>query len=175
MAKLYGTLVADKIVPTDSQDTFPTHDEEYGFGGFRTVLNIPQRDLISTDRRKEGMLVFCLSNQSLYQLIGGLENTNWKKLDIGGSKIRRVPFFDANEIIVEDIKLHPIVSIYVEQPAFKPVLFGEYHFREPIFRQEYEMNEASLISDYDVIFTPASNSLRVVLSKKYSGIIVINE
>lgn len=175
MAKLYGTLVADKIVPTDSQDTFPTHDEEYGLGGFRTVLDLSQRDLISTDRRKEGMLVFCLSNQSLYQLIGGLENTNWKKLDIGGSKIRRVPFFDANEIIVENVKLHPIVSIYVEQPAFKPVLFGEYHFREPIFRQEYEMNEASLISDYDAIFTPASNSLRVVLSKKYSGIIVINE
>ena len=56
--KLYGTLVADKIVPTDSQDTFPTHDEEYGFGGFRTVLNIPQRDLISMDRRKRRYACF---------------------------------------------------------------------------------------------------------------------
>ena len=81
--KLYGTLVADKIVPTDSQDTFPTHDEEYGFGGFRTVLNIPQRDLISMDRRKEGMLVFCLSDRSLYQLIGGIQNTNWIKFNGG--------------------------------------------------------------------------------------------
>ena len=81
--KLHGTLVADKIVPTDSQDTFPTHDEEYGFGGFRTVLNIPQRDLISMDRRKEGMLVFCLSDRSLYQLIGGIQNTNWIKFNGG--------------------------------------------------------------------------------------------
>ena len=175
MAKLYGTLVADKIVPTDSQDTFPTHDEEYGLGGFRTVFDLSHRDLISKDRRKEGMLVFCLANQSLYQLIGGVENTNWKKLELGGSKIRRIPFYDTDEIIVEDVKLHPLVSIYVEAPTFKPVLFGEYHFREPIFRQEYEMNEASLISDYSVIFTPASNSLKVVLSKIYSGIIVINE
>lgn len=175
MAKLYGTLVADKIVPTDSQDTFPTHDEEYGLGGFRTVLDLSHRDLISKDRRKEGMLVFCLSNQSLYQLIGGLENTNWKKLDIGGSKIKRVPFFSKSEVIVENIANHPIVAIYIEQPAFKPILFGEYHFREPIFRQEFEMNESRMIEDYDIIYTPASQSLRVVFKQNLTGVIVISE
>ena len=173
--KLYGTLIADKIVPTDSQDTFPTHDEEYGFGGFRTVLNIPQRDLISMDRRKEGMLVFCLSDRSLYQLIGGIQNTHWIKFNNGYAEIKRVPFFSKSEVTIENIANHPIVAIYIEQPAFKPILFGEYHFREPIFRQEFEMNESRMIEDYDIIYTPASQSLRAVFKKNLTGVIVISE
>ena len=175
MAKLYGTLVADKIVPTDSQDTFPTHDEEYGLGGFRTVFDLSHRDLISMDRRKEGMLVFCLSDRSLYQLIGGVENTNWIKFNNGYAGIKRVPFFSKSEVIIENIANHPIVAIYIEQPAFKPILFGEYHFREPIFRQEFEMNESRMIEDYDIIYTPASQSLRVVFKQNLTGVIVISE
>lgn len=76
--KLYGTLVADKIVPTDSQDTFPTHDEEYGLGGYRSVATIAERDAISADRRKEGMKVFVRDEDLEYQLKGGIDNTHWE-------------------------------------------------------------------------------------------------
>ena len=80
-----------------------------------------------------------------------------------------------NEVIIENIANHPIVAIYIEQPAFKPILFGEYHFREPIFRQEFEMNESRMIEDYDIIYTPASQSLRVVFKQNLTGVIVISE
>jgi hypothetical protein len=54
-------------------------------------------------------------------------------------------------------------------------LFGEYHFREPIFRQEFEMNESIMIEDYDIIYSPASQSLRAVFKKNLTGVIVISE
>ena len=127
------------------------------------------------DRRKEGMLVFCLSDRSLYQLIGGIQNIHWIKFNNGYSEIKRVPFFSKSEVIIENIANHPIVAIYIEQPAFKPILFGEYHFREPIFRQEFEMNESRMIEDYDIIYTPASQSLRVVFKENLTGMIVISE
>ena len=81
MAALNGTIVASKIVPTDSLDTFATHDEKYGQGGYRSVPTIADRDVISTERRREGMLVNVLADNEIYKLVGGIENTNWVSLD----------------------------------------------------------------------------------------------
>ena len=43
-------------------------------------------------------------------------------------KLKEYLFFSKSEVIIENIANHPIVAIYIEQPAFKPILFGEYHF-----------------------------------------------
>ena len=58
MAKLQGTILASKIVPTDSLDTYATHDDKYGRGGHRSVDTIVERDEITQERRKEGMTVY---------------------------------------------------------------------------------------------------------------------
>lgn len=75
---LKGTTVASKIVPSDSLDNYATHDEEYGVGGHRSVINITQRDAISAEKRKAGMTVYVNDEEKEYRLVGGIENTNWK-------------------------------------------------------------------------------------------------
>lgn len=65
------------ISPTDNADTYATHKDIYGKGGYRTVNNLEDLELISVDRRQEGMLVYVLNENKLYQLIGGTDNTNW--------------------------------------------------------------------------------------------------
>lgn len=74
-----GTVpVAGKIAPTDTADQYPTHDSIYGEGGFREVANLTARDAITTQRRREGMMVYVTSNQTTYQLVGGILNANWQ-------------------------------------------------------------------------------------------------
>ena len=84
MAKLQGTILASKIVPTDSLDTYATHDDKYGRGGHRSVDTIVERDEITTERRKEGMTVYVKENKTKYILEGGIENANWKVDSSGG-------------------------------------------------------------------------------------------
>lgn len=80
MAQIPGTNLSDKIVPNDTNDIFATHDEIYGKGGWRSVQSISERDLITTDRRKEGMVVNVLDDNKAYQLKNGILNTNWVEL-----------------------------------------------------------------------------------------------
>ena len=65
------------ISPTDNVDTYATHKDIYGKGGYRTVDDLTALDAITVDRRQEGMLVYVLSESAVYQLIGGIDNSNW--------------------------------------------------------------------------------------------------
>lgn len=77
MAQLSGTIVASRIVPSDSLDTYATHDADYGRGGYRSVADIVERDAIPDQRRKQGMLVNVINTATIYQLVGGITNSNW--------------------------------------------------------------------------------------------------
>jgi hypothetical protein len=90
MAALSGTLVVSRIVPTDSLDTYATHDADFGRGGQRTVDTIFERDAIPDQRRKEGMLVWVIETGAEYRLVGGISNTNWVEAGSSGSHIIRV-------------------------------------------------------------------------------------
>lgn len=57
MAALGGTTVISPIRPSDSNDTYPSHEAIYGKGGFRSVDSIAARDAIPSARREAGMLV----------------------------------------------------------------------------------------------------------------------
>jgi hypothetical protein len=57
MALIPGTNVAAPIVPGSTDDVFPTHDAQYGRGGYRAVANVAERDAIPTERRSVGMVV----------------------------------------------------------------------------------------------------------------------
>lgn len=75
MASIPGSVtVTGFIAPTDSLDSYPTHHEVYGKGGFRAVADLTERNAIPSDRRKEGMLVHVLSNGTTYQLDSDLSN-----------------------------------------------------------------------------------------------------
>jgi len=77
MAELKGTLVASKLVPTDSNDTFAVTDEKYNRGGYRTVDTYAERDEVTAERRKRGMLVHVIESGNIYMLRGGIENSHW--------------------------------------------------------------------------------------------------
>ena len=71
MAQLRGTNVASPIVPFADSDRFPTHYAKFGHGGYRSVANISERDSIPEERLEDGMLVWVISEEALYQLRSG--------------------------------------------------------------------------------------------------------
>ena len=85
MAKITGGVVVTGFIsPTDDTDVYATHDSWYGVGGFREVFSITQRNAISIERRRAGMLVAVTGDQ-VYQLIGGISDSNWQPFSIGAS------------------------------------------------------------------------------------------
>ena len=112
MAKLQGTILASKIVPTDSLDTYATHEDKYGRGGHRSVDTLEERDNITTPRRKEGMTVYVKENKTKYILENGIENVNWKVDKIHSHSTSDITGLDAtlsnkvtkNEAIIGDTK-----------------------------------------------------------------------
>ena len=72
-----GVVVSGYISPSDTADLYATHKEELGQGGYRSVANIAERNLIGRDRRKLGMVVYVIDEDKEYKLLSGLENTNW--------------------------------------------------------------------------------------------------
>lgn len=86
MAKYKGTVpITGPISPTDTEAIYATHLEDFGQGGYRSVPTIVDRDLILPLRRKEGMKVYVIENETEYRLVGGIENTNWIEIIYSGS------------------------------------------------------------------------------------------
>lgn len=83
MSDLSGTVVSAGIVPGSTEDKYPTHDEQYGIGGYRTVQDTTARNNIPKARRKIGMLVNVISDSKVYKLISDdkdvLDSSNWEE------------------------------------------------------------------------------------------------
>lgn len=77
MSILGSVPVTGFIAPTSETDLYPSHDSKYGKGGFREVIDLVDRDSIPNQRRSEGMLVYVISNDTTYQLKGGITNSHW--------------------------------------------------------------------------------------------------
>ena len=78
MSEIKNSLkISAPITPYDTRDSYPTHYEEFGFGGYRTVETIQDRNLIPDLRRNQGMLVYVLEDQTWYSLQGGVTNEYW--------------------------------------------------------------------------------------------------
>ena len=65
------------IAPNDELDTYATQDSRFSRGGAHEVALLVDRDAITTDRRREGMLCYVAEDQTTYQLVGGILNANW--------------------------------------------------------------------------------------------------
>lgn len=70
-----GTLVVAPLAPYDSADTYPTHEDKYGKGGFTAVATVAERNAITSDRRKHGMRVYVQADGTEYTL--GSDLTTW--------------------------------------------------------------------------------------------------
>ena len=80
----YGQVkVIGAVEPNDLTDKYPTHNEIYGKGGFRSVADVAERNGITPARRSQGMLVYVIAEEKLYQLKGGLADANWAEIAFG--------------------------------------------------------------------------------------------
>jgi len=78
MASIPGTIpVTSGIAPTDTTDTFATHIDIYGEGGYMTVADQAEREAITTERRKQGMAVYQNDTNEMYVLKDGVTNSDW--------------------------------------------------------------------------------------------------
>lgn len=85
MANLSGTNVAAAIMPFTTEDTYPTHVDLYGKGGFRVVATTAERDAIPAARRTVGMVVKVTADGKEYELNADL--TTWKQWAPSGAAI----------------------------------------------------------------------------------------
>jgi hypothetical protein len=88
MAAIPGVRVTGKIVPTDTTDTYAATDPIYGIDGWRGVATAAERNAITTERRREGMIAYQEDTDQLWQLnaapwIG--TDADWTLRSFGGS------------------------------------------------------------------------------------------
>ena len=90
MASIPGSVtMGGFIAPTDSTDTYATQDSVYGKGGHKEAADITARNAITSARRREGMFVYVLDsdgngNPGLFTLAGGITNSDWTAVSLGG-------------------------------------------------------------------------------------------
>lgn len=102
MASYNGTVILSGMIsPTDTTDTYPTHEDILGKGGYSTVVDLTARDAISNLRRKVGMMVYVSSNGKTYQLQGGTDNSNWTEFTSGAN---------TEELVVTSIPLNGVIN-----------------------------------------------------------------
>lgn len=82
MGALSGTNLASGVVPFTDADTYPTHDAQYGKGGWREVADSTARDAIPAQRRTAGMIVVTQDDAAAWQL--GSDLTTWTAFTSGG-------------------------------------------------------------------------------------------
>lgn len=86
-----GLKVSSYIVTGSSKDAYPTHIDELGAGGYRTVNTVADLALISEARSKVGMLAYVLQTNEIYILT----SSGWNKW----------LSYDNLDLSLEDIKL----------------------------------------------------------------------
>lgn len=99
MGQEAGTVrVTGKFAPSDTTDTYPTHDESYGYGGYRAVADAAARTAIPAARRKAGMLVRQIDTGAFWMLVGGILDANWTLLPMSGTVV--LTFWSALQALV---------------------------------------------------------------------------
>lgn len=105
MSNLAGHNVAAPIRPYKEEDMYPVAFASEIKGGYHSVDTIAQRNAISPDRREKGMVCYVAidgangSNGTEYQLIDGIDNSNWqvKNSGVNGSFTSQ----DGSYIVIE--------------------------------------------------------------------------
>lgn len=80
-----GVTVSGYVAPSDTADIYATHKAQFGYGGYRSAIDLTARDAITDLRREEGMVVYVISEKKEYRLVGGIANTNWVEVVSSGT------------------------------------------------------------------------------------------
>jgi len=172
MAALIGTLLTAQIVPTDSQDTFPTHVDTYGKGGYRTVETLADRDAISVERRTIGMMVNVISeNNALYQLRDGITNGHWVSANFGGSTKRKVSFSNINTVTIPNVNDFMIVNVWETAPSNQSTYNG-FGFGSNQFNQS-SSSGARKVQEYECLYDLDKQELTIIFQTNKTGCIVL--
>jgi hypothetical protein len=88
MGQEAGTVrVTGKFAPSDTTDTYPTHDSQYGKGGYHQVADAAARLAIPAARRTADMLVRQADTAAFWTLQGGIADGNWVQLPMSGTVV----------------------------------------------------------------------------------------
>lgn len=87
MPILGSVPVSGFVAPSAETDVYPSHDSMYGRGGWREVATLLDRDMITTERRREGMAVYVQETDTIYVLKDGINNLSWAPLTTGSSSL----------------------------------------------------------------------------------------
>jgi len=103
-----GVRFTGFVSPSDSADDYPVIDPIYGKGGYREVVDLIERDNITTLRRRIGMMVYVQSNNTFYYLKDGIDNTDWEELTIDSVTLPEtlLAFGDSNNKLSSDSSLY---------------------------------------------------------------------
>lgn len=113
--EISGTQITSPIVPNDLQDDYPTHIDSLGFGGYRVLPDIISRDNIKPSRKTRGMVVYTLSDSTLYRLDDVVNNT-WTKIISDAHDIDTIP---------NSVTIKGALDIVSNPPDYNPeILFG---------------------------------------------------
>ena len=82
MSFLTGTNIIAPVIPGATGDSFATHIDIYGQGGYLAVSGINERDYINIDRRSPGMIVYTRNDGKFWSLKTGL--SSWVELPLNG-------------------------------------------------------------------------------------------
>lgn len=82
MSIINTTPLTAPIAPLNEGDNYASHLERFQEGGYRSVADLTARDAIPTNRRKENMLVYVVSSDTIYTLSGGVTNGDWSEQDL---------------------------------------------------------------------------------------------
>jgi hypothetical protein len=90
MSKNKGTLIPSTIRPISASSSIATAVANEILGGYHTVNTISERDLIPTERRTFGMLVYVLITDEFYQLktissASLSDNLNWSPVNFNST------------------------------------------------------------------------------------------
>ena len=101
MAGYINTIpIGAPIAPKDTRHRYPTHKDIFGYGGYRVVDTLIERDAIPLERKKEGMLVYVIENLKTYIL----KNSVWEEVKVKlvvESADASVSFSDINTLKID--------------------------------------------------------------------------
>lgn len=121
--ELNGTRVCSTVVPFTADDTYATHDEKYGKGGYRTVNSIEERNSIPYDRRSIGMLVN-VTNVGIYKLATNPNTAN--TTDSNWTAFSNVPVVETTDATGSQITLSEANYVVTDCDSLKNYLFNVY-------------------------------------------------
>lgn len=81
-----GINLGAPILPATEEDIFPTHDAQYGKGGYRAVANVTARNQIPIERLTVGAIVRTMdtnTNWIVKEIVGGVPQWEQEQLDGG--------------------------------------------------------------------------------------------